>query len=124
MSQVWDVMEMEKRRGNGKALDAAASGPLPVTPRPKLHDFGQVNAGGRMLVFHCPACGYSHPFHTPQWTWNGSFERPTFWPSLMVNMGTSSQCHLFLTDGKIIYQADCMHAMAGKTVDVPDWESS
>lgn len=28
----------------------------------KLHDFGASPTGGRTLVFHCPGCGYDHPW--------------------------------------------------------------
>lgn len=29
-------------------------------------------------------------------------------------------CHLFVTDGKIIYCSDCTHEYAGKSIDLPD----
>jgi len=89
----------------------------------KIHNYGSGDWG-----FHCPGCGHGHSFRVtgdstrPQWVWNGSTETPTFAPSLMINKGTPSQCHLVVTDGKIHFQADCHHALAGQTVDMQDWE--
>lgn len=89
----------------------------------KIHNYGSGD-----WVFHCPGCGYGHPFRVtgdtsrPQWTWNGSLDKPTFTPSLMVNRDHPSQCHLNVTDGKIIFHADCHHALAGQTVEMPNWE--
>lgn len=83
----------------------------------------------------------------PRWTWNGSIEQPSFQPSVLVRSGhyvpghppgecwcsynakhpeeldpfTCSTCHSFVTDGKIHFLADCSHALAGTSVDLPDW---
>lgn len=91
----------------------------------KIHNFGSGDWG-----FHCPGCKCDHSFRVtgddsrPQWTWNNSLEVPTFSPSLLVNKDDSmSRCHLFVTDGQIKYQDDCHHALAGQTVDLPDWDS-
>lgn len=90
----------------------------------KIHKYG---AG--TWVFHCPGCKYEHPFRVdgdatrPQWTWNGSEEKPTFTPSLMVNRDwPEMQCHLNMTDGKIHFHTDCHHDLKGQVVDCPDWE--
>jgi hypothetical protein len=56
--------------------------------------------------------------HRIRWGFNGNLDAPTFTPSLMVNQGHSSQCHSFLTDGKIQFLSDCNHALAGQTVDL------
>lgn len=40
----------------------------------------------------------------------------------MVNRGTRSQCHSYITDGKIKFLADCHHSLAGQTVEIPDWD--
>lgn len=32
-----------------------------------------------------------------------------------------SVCHSFVTDGRIQFLGDCTHALAGLTVDLPDW---
>ena len=95
----------------------------------KLHEYENA-VSGRLFVFHCPGCGYSHPFHTvgdpairPQWAWNGSMDAPTFTPSLGVFMTEPAmRCHSFVTDGRIQFLADSHHKLAGQTVDLPDWE--
>lgn len=82
--------------------------------------------GGKMFAFHCDGCGMSHAFyqhddgHRPSWQFNGDLERPTFTPSLLNRGGDIGVCHLFVTDGKIHYLGDCTHALAGKTVDLPE----
>jgi len=88
----------------------------------------------------------------PRWGWNGSGDAPTFTPSILVrgvriNGGDaeierildsyklpeereamladkriSTVCHSFVTDGRIQYLGDCTHALAGQTVDLPDWK--
>ncbi len=80
------------------------------------------------LVFYCPGCKSHHPYRIkgrdPVWQWNGDMEKPTITPSLLVN-GTrpESRCHLFLTDGKLIFLGDCYHELKNKTVPLPecDW---
>jgi Family of unknown function (DUF6527) len=82
--------------------------------------------------FHCPGCGHDHAFTVgPQraglvdarWAWNGSYEKPTFTPSLMCNRDhPESRCHSFVTDGKIQFLSDSHHKLAGQTVELPDWE--
>jgi hypothetical protein len=94
---------------------------------PKLHDSGSeannANATQKVMWFHCPGCECNHGIHVPQWTWNGSMESPTFTPSLMCNRDDQkSRCHTVITDGKIAFQGDCYHSLAGKTVDMPEWE--
>jgi hypothetical protein len=112
-----------------------------------------------MLMFQCPACGNCHAFTVtpkhpsgtprPCWTWNGSIEKPTFTPSLLVT-GTEmtekgkadyeawvaagypkpapkldsrpTRCHSYVTDGRIQFLGDCTHAMAGQTVEIPEWD--
>ncbi len=90
------------------------------------------------LTFECPACGYRHPFYVaptpwpnepsrqwPVWEFNGDMERPTFSPSLLVHGNPDGKdgtprCHSFVRDGRIEYCGDSTHAMAGKTVDLPE----
>lgn len=91
-------------------------------------DIGVIRVGTRtdgtqVFSFHCHGCKYTHAFlvggpsgSQPRWTWNGSYEKPTFSPSLLYR--GQDQCHLFLTDGKIRYLSDCHHELAGKTVDI------
>lgn len=87
--------------------------------------------GNGLWVFHCPGCGYDHPFHTdPQhhptnqsWWWNESLDKPTFTPSLLVfKDDPERRCHSFVTNGRIQFLTDCHHKLAGQTVELPDWE--
>jgi hypothetical protein len=62
-----------------------------------------------------------------RWTFNGDFEKPTFSPSLNTWYGGSDgvplhRCHSFIRDGRIEFLGDCTHALAGKTVDLPEIE--
>lgn len=89
--------------------------------------------GGKGWVFFCPGCKYYHFFQTekgpnyagaPIWTWNGSVEKPTFSPSLGVNMGIpAARCHSFVRDGRIEYLGDSYHELRGQTVEMQetDW---
>lgn len=92
----------------------------------------QTSDGGKGLVFYCPGCEGYHSFtieresdtNRPVWTWNGNMEKPTFFPSLGVNMSVeNARCHSFVKDGQIQYLSDCFHGLRGKTVDIPeiDW---
>jgi hypothetical protein len=70
-------------------------------------------------AYHCPGCGYGHMWDS-RWTWNGDVEKPTVSPSLLQTVGT--KCHCFIREGKIQFLVDCGHALAGKTVEMPDWD--
>lgn len=85
----------------------------------------------------------------PRWEWNGSGDAPVFTPSVLVT-GTDFtdeglamlergerppggkypsrdvRCHSFVgcngaQPGQITFLPDCTHALAGQTVDLPDW---
>jgi hypothetical protein len=90
-----------------------------------------------LLAFHCPGCNYEHLVGVRgrkipgsngsmnEWDWNGSFDAPTFMPSLLINAAgfpPSPRCHSFVRDGKIQFLADSTHLLGGKTVDLPEWE--
>lgn len=90
-----------------------------------------------LLVFFCPGCGYDHPFHVPPqrreprvggvpaplWEWNGSKDKPTFTPSLLVfGMAPEKRCHSFVTDGRIQYLGDCFHHLKNQTIELPEYE--
>lgn len=97
------------------------------------------------LTFMCPGCEKQHTVkvHVPgvppsgaQWDWNGSYERPTFAPSVLVTWPANPNvtdefkewrakrvCHSFVRDGRIQFLNDCTHSLAGQTVDLPDFES-
>lgn len=85
--------------------------------------------GGKGYVFYCPACKHYHNFTTeagsdksrPVWAFNGNLEKPTFSPSLGVNMMVpEARCHTFVRDGRIQYLSDCFHEFAGKTIDMEE----
>jgi hypothetical protein len=103
--------------------------------------------GVRTMLFDCPGCGFLHQVNvagsgTPVWGWNGSTDRPTFTPSVLVTgvqQLTEEEyaaylrgeglpaprpftCHSFVTDGRIQFLGDCTHALAGQTVDLPEVE--
>lgn len=91
-------------------------------------------------LFECPGCGGPHGVPVrgtgrPIWGWNESVDSPTFTPSIKVTYPanpnaleefkewrTERICHSFVKDGKIQFLVDCTHSLAGKTVEIPDWE--
>ena len=107
-----------------------------------------------VLRFWCPGCKASHAVNhgaADRWTWNGSYDKPTFSPSVLVRSGhycshwnpddncwckynaecvaageqpssfNCTVCHSFVTDGRIQFLTDSTHELAGQTVDLPDW---
>lgn len=92
------------------------------------------------VTFKCPGCGDHHTVNTDRWTWNGSLDKPTFQPSLLVRAGHHAPswkdgdscwckhdygfacyvCHSFITDGRIQFLSDCTHDLKGQTVELPD----
>lgn len=99
--------------------------------------------GGR-VSFRCPGCGEVHMITVgdgpgPRWGYNGDPDRPTFTPSILVTWSEPSDdpdefddtskdikhvCHSFVTDGQIQFLGDCTHALAGQTVDLPNWKTT
>ena len=100
--------------------------------------------GGR-VAFWCPGCDMAHqvridPAFGSAWGFNGDPDRPTFTPSVLVRgkrrltdeeytramEGETVElddliCHSFVTDGRIQFLGDCTHALAGQTVEMPEW---
>ncbi len=96
------------------------------------------------VAFRCPGCGDMHavPTGDGRWSWNGDRRRPTLSPSILVRSGHYVDgwkpgdecwcgkdygfecylCHSFVRDGRIVFLGDCSHALAGKTVDLPEVE--
>ncbi len=81
----------------------------------------------------------------PAWGFNGDLERPTLTPSILVTSGckvpgwtpdrgcwcqpdpdgekwdfSCGVCHSFVKDGQIQFLSDCTHALAGRTVELPE----
>jgi hypothetical protein len=94
------------------------------------------------VLFWCPGCSEGHQVYIGTWTWNGSLDLPTFTPSVLIRgnqwpkdeypeyhkaahgsvpAGGETVCHTFVTDGRIQFLGDCTHALAGQTVDLPEW---
>lgn len=86
------------------------------------------------VAFWCPGCRTEHPYRVVApgfteadvrathpngcWAWNGSMEKPSFTPSLMCNPNREDQCHLYVTDGKLLYCGDCHHDLRGQIMDM------
>lgn len=88
------------------------------------------------IVFWCPGCDSTHGLNVkpasprPCWTYNGNPAAPTFSPSILVTCdwpldddtpASRDVCHSFVRDGRIQFLGDSTHALAGRTVDLPDW---
>lgn len=101
--------------------------------------------------FRCPGCNDIHALTSAIWAFSGSLETPTVSPSVLVTSGhyaggnpqrpscwctyNADQdakgeprapfecrvCHSFVREGRIQFLNDCTHALAGQTVDLPDW---
>lgn len=94
------------------------------------------------LGFMCPGCKCMHFINDNLteipglsdnhiWTFNGNFDKPTIRASVLqwrydYNQKTENydimidRCHSFITDGKIEFLSDSMHALAGQTVEMED----
>lgn len=95
------------------------------------------------LSFWCPGCNDAHQIlygegSGPRWSWNGSEDRPTFTPSVLVTWSEPSddpalagdqahdiakRCHSFVTAGQIQFLDDCSHALAGRTLPLHEFPS-
>lgn len=85
-------------------------------------------------MFYCPGCQMFHQVPTagkdrPNWTFNGSQQKPTFSPSLLIRFphfdgskDVNLICHSFVREGMIQYLNDCTHNLKGQTVEIPDIE--
>jgi hypothetical protein len=79
------------------------------------------------IIFQCPGCNAPHGIPVDGsrgWQWNGSLDKPTVTPSILVNVSggnpTVPICHSFIIEGQIQFLNDCTHKLAGKTVDLPE----
>lgn len=88
------------------------------------------------FIFQCPGCDSLHMTWTAlpndltgaKWQFNGDVNRPTISPSLLVRWDygpekTKHVCHSFIKDGMIQFLSDCTHALAGQTVEIPEFNS-
>ena len=95
-----------------------------------------------VYVFNCPGCNASHSINTedegyphPIWSFNNNVDKPTISPSLLVRYPANPNatddfkewrkeriCHSFIKDGNIQFLGDCTHDLAGKTVEIPDFD--
>ena len=107
-----------------------------------LHHIANPEGNSPDYLFFCPGCGNAHGVWTTKrngvgsvWKFNGSMDKPTFEPSLLVNATRDItpeehrrimdgeklnipkvRCHSYVRNGQIEYLGDCTHALAGKTV--------
>ena len=107
------------------------------------------NIEGRLLAFWCPGCDEAHFVRVSGqnggcWTFDGNVDAPTFSPSVHVTNGhyvpgwrgpkcwcnaeipggtrfKCARCHSFVRGGRIEFLSDSTHALAGKTVELPDF---
>jgi hypothetical protein len=95
------------------------------------------------IGFHCPGCNEVHQIvvdGSRGWSWNGDGDKPTVTPSILVTGKRritedeyqrlmrgervevdDLRCHSFVVDGQWQFLTDCTHALAGKTVEMPDY---
>jgi len=85
------------------------------------------------LSYYCSGCktykaiaikGSGEP-GTNGWAFNGDLNRPTLSPSILNRSEINNElivCHSFLRDGKIEFLDDCTHELAGKTVELEDYD--
>lgn len=94
---------------------------------------------GRLIGWWCPGCEQLHAVKIDgpcAWQWDGDVEKPTISPSVrcftttdenrqpLPNGQQRTLCHCFVRAGQIEFCGDSPHALAGKTVplpDLPDW---
>lgn len=96
-------------------------------------------AGKATWKFWCPGCDGAHVVND---SWTVNVEAATINPSILVhphktlidstltgpaltapeNVTETPLCHSYVTDGRIRFLDDSTHALAGQTVDLPDWE--
>lgn len=98
------------------------------------------------LQYWCQGCGSIHGVVVEgagAWGFNGSYERPTFTPSVLVTgiqyergpdgaadherprrdaagEPFKATCHTFVRDGVVEFLGDCSHDLAGQSHPLPD----
>ena len=113
------TMRSEMRNGCLVMVQDVHSAPLLADGKFRVRE---VYKGG--YRFLCPGCGEEHTYRVgigePSWEFNGSLISPTFYPSLIDGRGSEHVCHFFVTNGHIEFERDCTHALAGKTLVLPE----
>lgn len=93
-------------------------------------------SGVNALAFECPACRNMHRVPLDEtvqpngckWTWNQDMDFPSFDPSIKIEefepltQKLKYRCHSIVTGGKIAFQSDSTHTLAGQTVPLPEIE--
>lgn len=99
--------------------------------------------GSVYINYRCQGCEHLHSVCVqtgsaygagPVWGWNGSLELPTFTPSVLFWLDHNAdedeeerkyvdkaRCHTFITNGRVQFLSDYGHALAGQTLDVPEY---
>jgi len=81
------------------------------------------------IRFECPGCGESHIVKTmgdDSWSFNNDYDHPTLSPDVNAYEPTNAppplepRCHFRLERGVISFEADSGHALAGKSVELPE----
>ncbi len=112
----------------------------------------QTSGGGSGFHFFCPGCQETHLVVTSGpgalWKYDGNPAEPTFSPSVLAFSGhhlpghtgrcwcnwreehpdkpgpfSCYRCHSFVIAGSIQFLPDCTHALAGKSVPLPDMDA-
>lgn len=80
------------------------------------------------FIHYCPGCEQLHMINTVVrneknaiWVFiNRNMERPTFSPSINIDLGNGKRCHYFLKSGVLVYCSDSTHAYAGMETELPE----
>lgn len=81
---------------------------------------------GEYLTHVCTGCDEEHlipMWGSKPWEFNNDFEKPTLSPSVkhtIKRADVTKICHYFIKEGNIQYCSDCHHALAGKTLELPE----
>lgn len=82
-------------------------------------------------MFFCPGCKRAHCVNE-SWGFSGDEDKPTFTHSVLVQYQGADAgiddappriCHSHVRDGILVFLADCTHALAGQSVEIPEWET-
>lgn len=102
---------------------------FPNIPKSEELDAEHQHIAGKIVgwQFWCPGCKLIHsynvePSHGPTWNFDGSSDKPSFTPSLLVTWPpTPKRCHLFVREGFIEYCADCTHSLKNSRVEMTEF---